>query len=243
MKKRRALRALSLIVFGLLSLHLWAGEPYRVLIFNKTYKAYHDKTISKASAALQALGPAHGFVADINSDASVFTVGGLKPYQVLVFLNTCGEVLDASQQKALQNYIEAGGNFVGIHAVVDCEKSWPWFSGLVGATSDIDKHFKLAPIHVLDRTHPSATGLPADFTRTDQYFRFQNIAADLRLVLTIDSRKLTGLNLHDPAYPAAWYHTYDGGRAFYTSFGHEGSFDDPIFAAHILGAIRWASGK
>jgi len=243
MKIQLSVYRIAFIFFGLLSLHSSAGEPYRILIFNKTFKSYHDKAIPVASAALQALGPTHGFIADINSDASVFTQEGLKPYKVLVFLNACGEVLDASQQQALKTYIESGGSFVGIHAVVACERSWPWFSGLVGASNDKDKHFEPAPIHVADRTNPSTAGLPADFIHKDQYFRFKNLANDLHVVLTVDGRKLTDLDLQDPAYPVAWYHTYDGGRAFYTSLGHQGSFDDPIFASHILGAIQWASGK
>ncbi len=235
-----------LIVCVLLSLpaaRVTAADPYRILIFNKTFKAYHDKEIPAASAALQALGPAHGFTADINSDASVFTPEGLKPYKVLVFLNACGEVLNASQQQACKQYIEGGGAFVGIHAVVDCEKSWPWFAGLVGASSAADRHFEPAPIHVADPAHPSTAGLPLNFVHKDQYFRFKNMGSGLHVVLTVDSRRLTDLNLQDPAYPAAWFHTYDGGRAFFTSFGHEGSFSDPMFASHILGAIQWASGN
>ncbi len=240
---RAVLRLIACSLLCLSTVRGTAAEPYRILIFNKTFKAYHDKGIPAASTALQALGPAHGFTADINSDASVFTPEGLKPYKVLVFLNACGEVLDAAQQQALKQYIEGGGAFVGVHAVVDCEKSWPWFAGLVGASSAGDRHFEPAPIHVMDATHPSTAGLPSDFAHKDQYFRFKNMGSGLHVVLTVDGRKLRDLDLQDPAYPAAWYHTYDGGRAFFTSFGHEGSFDDPIFASHILGAIQWASGN
>jgi type 1 glutamine amidotransferase len=237
------MRALIWLMVFSIAMGAAAAEPYRVLIFNKTYKAYHDKAIPVASAALQALGPAHGFVADVNSDASVLTDAGLKPYKVIVFLNACGEVLDASQQAAFRRYIEGGGSFVGIHATVDCERSWPWFAGLIGAASAGDRHFEPVPVHVVDTANPSTAGLPVDFVHKDQYFRFKNMAPDLHLVLTVDGRKLTDLDVQDPKYPAAWYHTYDGGRAFFTSFGHEGSFEDPIFAAHILGAIRWASGE
>jgi len=31
--------------------------------------------------------------------------------------------------------------------------------------------------------------------------------------------------------------------AFFTSFDREGSFNDPNFASHILGAIQWASAN
>jgi glucose/arabinose dehydrogenase len=42
----------------------------------------------------------------------------------------------------------------------------------------------------------------------------------------------------------AWYHEYDGGRAFYTALGHtEESYAEPLFLAHLLGGIRYAIGE
>lgn len=43
-------------------------------------------------------------------------------------------------------------------------------------------------------------------------------------------------------YPQAWYQQFGDGRSFYTSLGHRADLwqRDPLFRAHILGAIRWA---
>ena len=50
-------------------------------------------------------------------------------------------------------------------------------------------------------------------------------------------------NLAMGDHPIAWYHTYDGGRAFYTGLGHTSeSYANPDFVAHLKGAIEWASG-
>ena len=41
----------------------------------------------------------------------------------------------------------------------------------------------------------------------------------------------------------AWYHDYDGGRAFYTELGHtEASYTDSLYLEHILGGIQYAIG-
>jgi type 1 glutamine amidotransferase len=41
----------------------------------------------------------------------------------------------------------------------------------------------------------------------------------------------------------AWYHEYDGGRAFYAELGHvEESYIDPLYLRHILGGIEYAMG-
>ena len=41
----------------------------------------------------------------------------------------------------------------------------------------------------------------------------------------------------------AWYHEYDGGRAFYTALGHtEESYSEENFLKHLLGGIQYAIG-
>ena len=43
-------------------------------------------------------------------------------------------------------------------------------------------------------------------------------------------------------HPVAWYHNYDGGRAFYTALGHlPASFSDPAFLNHLYAGIFWAA--
>ena len=57
----------------------------------------------------------------------------LQKYNVVVFLNTTGNVLNDAQQLEFNRFIQAGGGFVGIHAAADTEYDWPWYGKLVGA--------------------------------------------------------------------------------------------------------------
>ncbi len=42
----------------------------------------------------------------------------------------------------------------------------------------------------------------------------------------------------------AWYHEYDGGRAFYTELGHtDDSYQEENFLKHLLGGIQYAIGE
>jgi hypothetical protein len=59
----------------------------------------------------------------------------------------------------------------------------------------------------------------------------------------MDGSKLNGLDIADTEYPVAWYHDFDGGRAFFTTFGHESQLTEEAFQKQILGAIDWAKGK
>ena len=41
----------------------------------------------------------------------------------------------------------------------------------------------------------------------------------------------------------AWYHEYDGGRAWYTALGHtKETYSDPAYLMHLLGGIKYAIG-
>ena len=44
------------------------------------------------------------------------------------------------------------------------------------------------------------------------------------------------ISQHGPAdHPVAWYHEYDGGRAWYTALGHtREAYAEPAFRSHLL---------
>ena len=75
------------------------ADPYSVLVFTKNATVGATEGV----AALQASAPA-GATFDVTADASKFTDAGLAPYKAVVFLNTTGDVLDASQEAAFENY-------------------------------------------------------------------------------------------------------------------------------------------
>ena len=61
--------------------------------------------------------------------------------------------------------------------------------------------------------------------------------------MTIDEKSYRGGENGDN-HPMAWYHDYDGGRAFYTALGHtKESWSDEAFLQHILGGIEYAIGN
>jgi type 1 glutamine amidotransferase len=44
-------------------------------------------------------------------------------------------------------------------------------------------------------------------------------------------------------HPIAWCQEIAGGRAIYTAGGHtRESYTEPLFVAHLAGAVRWAAG-
>ena len=123
---------LLLVLFGLYRF-IFVKERYvSVLVFSKTDQFRHQ-SITAGKEALLELGKQNSFKVDTTEDASVFKEKFLEKYNVIVFLNTTGDVLNDAQQLELNRFIQAGGGFVGIHAAADTEYDWPWYGKLVGA--------------------------------------------------------------------------------------------------------------
>jgi cytochrome c len=221
-----------------------AAPPFRVLAFTKT-TGFRHSSIPAAVAALQALGEKNNFAVDQTEDGGAFTDANLARYRVVVFLLTTGDVLDDPQQAAFQRFIEAGHGWVGVHSASDTEYDWSWYGGLLGAYFFSHPAIQQATLTVADPAFPATAGLPARWTRTDEWYGFRtNPRPAVHVVLTIDETS------YDPAdatmgadHPMAWWHDYDGGRAFYTALGHtDESYSEPLFLSHLLGGVQWAAG-
>jgi cytochrome c len=216
------------------------GKP-KVLVFTKT-AGFHHASIPKGAEAIMKLGMENGFVVDTGSSDGLITERSLKNYAVVVFLNTTGNILDTVQQADFERYIQAGGGFVGVHAATDTEYDWPWYGRLVGAYFNGHPQIQEAALHVTDVSDPSTAHLPTLWKRKDEWYNFKNIDPSLHVLLEIDEQSYNG-GTNGSRHPMAWYHAFDGGRAWYTALGHvDESYTDPLFLQHLLGGIRYAAG-
>jgi type 1 glutamine amidotransferase len=219
--------------------------PKKLLVFSKT-GAFRHASIKDAIAALRKLAAQHNVAADFTEDASVFTDENLRQYSAVVFLLTSGHILDDNEKAAFERYIEAGGGYVGVHSASDTEYDWAWYGKLVGAYFDrIHGHSSVTPatINVIDRTHPSTVMLPTKWVRTDEWYNFAtNPSGSVHVLMTIDETTYKG-GVMGANHPIAWYHEFDGGRAWYTALGHTSeSYSEPLFLAHLWGGIAYAAG-
>jgi type 1 glutamine amidotransferase len=218
-----------------------------VLVFSKTTGFRHD-SIPVAIATIRRLGDEHRFGVEQTEDERRFTDRNLERYDAVVFLSTTGEPLARpSHRGAFQRYIRRGGGFVGVHAASDSFARWPWYVGLVGAR--FRRHApgtSVADVVVEDRRTPATRGLPRVWRRVDEWYAFRsNPRGRVHVLATLDERT------YDPDgaamgadHPIAWCHRYDGGRSVYTAMGHtSASYREPLFVAHLLGAIEMAAGR
>lgn len=211
----------------------------KLLIFSKT-NGFRHESITAGIDAIKKLGTENHFIADATEDSAFFTDANLQQYKAVVFLSTTGTVLGMNEEKALQNFIHKGGGFVGIHAASDCEYQWPWYVKLIGGNFESHPKPQQAKLIVVNKNHPSTKNLPAVWERTDEWYNFKNLNPEVTVLIKIDETSYTGGKNGDN-HPMAWYHSYEGGKVFYTELGHtKEAFSEPLFLQHILGGIQYA---
>ncbi len=242
------MRVLAIAV--LLALLIWAPGPaqpaaaYRVLVFTRTVGFRHD-SIPDAIDAVTRLGAEHGFAVDATEDASTFNDAQLPAYAAVVFLLTTGDVLDDTQQAAFERYIEGGGGFVGVHSATDTEYDWPWYGALVGTYfADHPPGTYDAAVRIEATDDPATRDLPNPWLRNDEWYNFRSnprSLPDVVVLASLDESSYAGGTMSD--HPIAWFHPFDGGRAWYTAGGHtRESYRDASFLRHLLGGTSYAAG-
>lgn len=235
---------LTILLSSLAVLTAGATEPApyaeRVLVFSRTAGFRHG-SIPTAAATLRTLATEAGFAADHSEDSADINAANLARYRVVVFASTTGDILDAAQQQALQDFVRGGGGFVGVHAAADTEHDWPWYGQLVGA------YFLSHPPGLQSTlVQPERDGKPVGKpwpVRDELYNYRSNPREQVRVVATIDERTYDGGTM-GADHPLTWCHAFEGGRSWYTGLGHdEAVYANPGFLAQLRRGLRYAAGR
>ncbi|PZA05826.1 ThuA domain-containing protein, partial [Meiothermus sp. Pnk-1] len=212
----------------------------KVLVFSKTL-GYRHGSIAQGIQAIKDLGAQNNFSVDATEDSSVFTASNLAQYKAVIFLNTSGDVLEASQKQAFQQYIEQGGGFVGVHNAADTMRGWAWYENLVGAMYQSEINTQPLTLRVIS-SHLSTQGLPSVWNFTDEAYNYDRDPKQggATVLITFDDRNVSGGTM-GADHPFSWYKAYDGGRSWYTVGGaNPPDYENPYFLQHLLGGIRYA---
>ena len=236
------LLAICLLIFLMGMAFFIPQKEVKVLVFSKT-AGFRHSSIPTGIAAIQQIGKTQGFKVDTTEDARNFNEKNLSQYQVVIFLNTTGDVLNQEQQNDFERFVQAGGGFVGVHAATDTEYDWPWYNRLVGAwfsSHPNNPNVRKGTFRVLDHDHVSTEGLPEKWEREDEFYNFRDLNKEVHVLVDIDETSYEGGTNGDD-HPMSWYHEFDGGRAFYTAMGHtEATYAEPLFLKHLTGGIKYA---
>jgi cytochrome c len=213
----------------------------KVLVFSKT-AGFRHSSIKAGQTALLKLGQENGFSVDTTENSTVFTEKNLRRYSAVIFLNTTGNVLDEAQQVAFEHYIQAGGGYAGIHAATDTEYDWQWYNRLAGAqfaSHPGNPNVQEGETYVVNDNHLSMKDFPKKWKIRDEFYDFKNFNKKVNVLVKIDEKSYKDGKMGDD-HPMSWYHEFDGGKAFYTNFGHEdATYINPVFLKHLIGGLNY----
>ena len=218
--------------------------PLRLLVFTKT-EGYRHASIDDGVEALEELAAVNDWRVTHTEDAAMFAATTLADYDVTVWLNTTGDVLDDGQQESLRAWLSAGHGFVGVHSATDTEYDWPYYGELLGAWFADHPRIQEATLHVEDGAHVATAHLDATWMRRDEWYNFGRNPRDAgaHVLVTIDEGTYNGGKMGND-HPVAWTNEHEGGRVFYTAGGHTAaSYGEEGFRRHLAGGIDWAGRR
>jgi uncharacterized protein len=225
-------------------------KQFKALIVTTT-RGWHHESLHSGVLAIQELARKNYFDAVLFEDPNGFTDQFVKQFQVIIFLNTTGDIFDSAQQKVMERFIKSGKGYVGIHSASDTEYDWEWYTKLVGRMFHIHPAIQTARLNVLDPSFPGLQGFVGNKLWTDEWYEFgPEKVSGLNYIMAVDEstynpvvswgeKKGVGMG---KLHPVAWYHEFDGGRSFYTSLGHMPAiFSDASFLNFLYAGIFWAA--
>lgn len=220
------------------------GMP-RVLICYETAGFNHAQQITAGLSMFTDIANQDGYELVTTGDsAGFFTAATLATFDAIVFLNTSGNILDNSEQQAFEDFMAAGGAFVGIHSATDTEYGWPFYGAMLGAWFACHPP-GTTPARLIRETdsHPSTQHLSANFSWVDEWYNFQSNPSfdpETTLLVTIDESTYSGGLMGDP-HPISWAREIFGGRVWYTAMGHNvATYGEAFFIDHVRGGLLWA---
>jgi type 1 glutamine amidotransferase len=240
--KLKKLITITLCLVTFFSAFSQEKEP-TILVFSKT-TGFRHKSISAGINYFINLKKETNWKIDFSEDANDFSKENLTNYNVVIFLNTTGNLFDEDQKKAFKKYINNGNGFLGIHAASNTEEQWTWFTNMVGATFKNHPKVQKAKVHINnDNEHPAVNHLKKEEIFKDEWYNFKKpVAQHVNVLAFVDESSYKGKKMNTKNHPITWYHHYDGGRIFYTGLGHTNeSYSDNRFQKMIKGGILWVA--
>lgn len=236
-----------------------AGASLRVLVFSKTNSFRHEEGIAGARRLLDAIAERRGFALFHSENGALFDPSHLARFDVVVFSNASGDMLSPEQERAFEQWLTAGGGWLGIHSAGDASHAeWTWYRDtLIGA--DFIGHIlgpqtQKARVVVEDRDHPATRGLPAEFEHEEEWYSWKTSPRDagFSVLLTVDESSYTPAirflgsetDIRMGDHPIAWWRCTGRGRALYSTMGHWASaYENPPHAQLLENALEWAGDR
>lgn len=249
MKSTVRIVSLSLLILLVLCQAGADAQSFRVLVVAS--RAHdHLKMIAAARPFFEQMAVENDFNLDFTDDTSQINPANLARYQVFVMLHLAPFDMSYGQQAALQQFVERGGGWVGIHAagltgrefLAKDTRYWQWFEDFMGGiTYSPHPAYQHATLVIEDRNHPATRHLPARMDIPDEWYEFNKSPRSTVHVLASVDESTYHQNKPMGDHPIIWTNERFR-RMIYIGPGHSPELlADHNYATLLRDAILWAA--
>jgi YVTN family beta-propeller protein len=198
-----------------------------------------------------ALAAKDSFSFESTTDWSRLSSAAMRDYQLVIWLNA--SPANPAQRRAFEQYMEAGGAWMGFHAAGynDKDTGWPWFVDFLGGAIFYNNSWPPLPAKLVvdEPTHPVTMNLPETFeSPANEWYGWKpnpRLNKAVRVLLTLDpSNYPLGLKdvLTEGDIPVVWTNTKY--PMVYMNMGHgDRIFSSPTQNQLIENAALWLGGR
>ncbi len=240
----------------------WMGDP-AILVFSKTAGWRHNEGIAGADLFFVELARERGYGIYTSVNGAVFNPETLARFEVVVFNNMTGDTLSPDQETAFQDWLEAGGAWIGLHGAGDfSHEDWDWYADkLIGPLfvgHPGTPHFNTVRLETLAPDHAVMSGIPQVWEHDEEWYFFDGTPQDYGLVPLAgiyeedfapqgdDVARLEAWAMGDAPidHPVIWAGCPGEGRSVYSALGHSDlAYQHPVNRQILNNAFDWVSGK
>ncbi len=227
-------------------------ESMKMAVITKTEGFRHDN-IPTAVKLLEDMAIENGWTMVHTEDSLYFSRASLDTLDLVIFLQTTGDIFGDEQKLAIEEFVMNGGGLLTIHSGTVTENSWDWFMDVLGARFTGHPPVQPGKLIIEDRSHPATSFFPDSvWIIEDEWYSFdRNPRSEVHVLISIDESSygvdnnewFDGVKQRMGDHPLVWYRHTGKGRVFQTALGHpDALYADPLFIQHIKGAILWTAG-
>jgi type 1 glutamine amidotransferase len=227
-----------------------------ILLFTKTNSFRHREGIKAGVRVVEIMAESIEWAVFHTENGAVFNAEDLARFDVVMSLNTSGDILSDTQQVAFQNWLRAGGGWVGVHSAGDgSHKDWPWYvENLIGA--DFTAHilgpqFQTAEVINERPQHPVMRFSPDQWPHEEEWYSWEESprGKGFTILARVDEdsyspvQKAFGreVDLRMGDHPVVWARCVGRGRAVYSAMGHgAAAFASAVYQQLLGAAMVWA---
>lgn len=225
-----------------------------VLVFNLC-KGFKHGSIPYWAKALDVMSEKTGAFKVVHSaDMKIFSSESLQQFDAICFNNTTKLTPDASQQRAIMDFIKSGKGIAGIHAATDNFYDWPEGKEMMGGV--FTGHPWTAngtwAVKIDEPDHPLMKPFAEKgFKINDEIYRTAPplySRKNQRVLMSLDmsdptTKNAKGVKPSDMDTGITWIKRVGKGRLFYCSLGHNNhlTWNKPVLE-HFLAGIQYALG-